>query len=197
MIQWRKSALSLFFVCASGLFFLSFSKRLSLEVHVERARFLALDGPEAVRALGAVADAEEVPEGQPYQRAEAVRAGQGVLRQHGAARVVGRQLRGKSVGVRAAELHVQLGLTAALRLSGRVPCNCRVELPRAGQAQPDGAVSLGRREGHEDRGAVADAVGVRLVPHDLPDLVGARDVSAARFGFVQDLPRCSVCVWLR
>ena len=71
-------------------------------MHVERARFLALDGPEcgvdaaedasagggvaAERAgrvggsswgTGAVADAEEVPEGQLHQRVEAVRAGRG------------------------------------------------------------------------------------------------------------------------
>ena len=90
--------------CGSGFgLFSCFQQVRGLEVHVERAGFLALDGPErgvdaaedaaagrgvaaegvraglvgraAVRALGAVADAEEVPEGQLYQRAEAVRAG--------------------------------------------------------------------------------------------------------------------------
>ena len=208
--------------CGSGFgWFSCFQQVRGLEVHVERAGFLALDGPErgvdaaedaaagrgvaaegvraglvggaAVRALGAVADAEEVPEGQLHQRAEAVRAGQGVLGQHGAARVVGRQLRGKGFRVQAAELHVQLGLVSALCVRGAVPRHCRVELPRAGQAQHDGAVPLRGRKGHEDRGAVADAVGVRLLPHGLPDLVGARDVPAARFGVVQHLSRRCFC----
>ena len=93
-----------------------------LEVRVERAGLLALDGavhgvdaPEdaaagggvaaegirawficvaAVGALGAVAHSEKVAQGQLHQRAKAVGARQGVFRQQGAPLVVGRQLRG-------------------------------------------------------------------------------------------------------
>ena len=71
-------------------------------------------GIPAVRASGAVANAEEVSERQLHQGAEAVRAGYGVFGQHGATIVVGRQLRGECFRAQAVELHVQVGLAAAL-----------------------------------------------------------------------------------
>ena len=87
------------------------------------------------------------------------------------------------------ELHVQLGLVAVQRLptDGVLSGKGRVCLSGAGQPQHQRAVSLGRREGDEQGGAVADTIGVGLVPHGLPHFVGARYVAAACFGVVQDL----------
>ena len=76
-------------------------------------------------------------------------------------------------------------------LCGAVGCRLLAEagvgLPGAGQAQHHRVVSLGRGEGHEERGAVADPIGVGLVAHGRAHLVGARGVPAARRGVVQDL----------
>ena len=87
------------------------------------------------------------------------------------------------------ELHVQLGLVAVQRLptDGVLSGKGRVCLSGAGQPQHQRAVSLGRREGEEQGGAVADAIGVGLVSHGLPHFVGARYVAAACLGVVQDL----------
>ena len=88
-----------------------------LEMDVQHPGLLALDGPvdgidpaedaptshgvaaegvhawplgvDTVGAPGTVADAEEVAQRQLYQGAEAVRAGQGILCQHGSSVVVG------------------------------------------------------------------------------------------------------------
>ena len=153
-------------------------------------------GIPAVRASGAVANAEEVSERQLHQGAEAVRAGYGVFGQRGATIVVGRQLRGECFRAQAVELHVQVGLAAALcGAAGRgLLAEAGVGLPGAGEAQHHRVVSLGRGEGHEERGAVADPVGVGLVAHGLAHLVGPGGVPAARRRVVQDLPAAVVVV---
>ena len=197
--------------------------RSGLEVHVQGAAFLALDGPVhrvhapedapaghgvapegvgagvlragAVRALRAAADAEEVAHGQLHEHAEAVGARQRVLGQHGAPLVVGRELRQERLRVQRVVLHVQPGLGAALELAAAyVVLEGRVRLSGSGQSEHERVVPFGRGERDEERGAVADPVGVRLAPHGLAHLARARDVEAAGLAVVQHL---RTLAWLR
>ena len=163
-----------------------------LEVHVQGAALLALDGavdgvhaPEdaaagrgvaaegvhagclgagAVRALEAAPHSEEVAHGQLHEDAEAV--------------VIGK-LRLQGLGVQLEELHVQPWLVAGLERLAGVGSQGRVRLSTPRQAQHEGGVPFGRREGHEERRAVADPIGVGLVPHGVSHLVRAGNVAAS------------------
>ena len=186
-----------------------------LRVHVQHAALLALDGTVdridaaqdasaghgvaaegiragslrsgAVGAIRAEAHAKEVPERQEHEGAEALHARQRIPGQQCTPLVVGRQLGRQGFGAEPVELHIELGLVPALQARGLVVGERRVGGAHSGQAEHEGRVSLGGREGQEDRQAVADAVGVRLVPHGGADLVAARSFAGPRLAIVQDL----------
>ena len=136
-------------------------------------------GAGAVRALEATPHSEEVAHGQLHEDAEAVGAGHRVLGQHGAALVVLGKLRLQGLGVQLEELHVQPWLVAGLERLAGVGSQGRVRLSTPRQAQHEGGVPFGRREGHEERRAVADPIGVGLVPHGVSHLVRAGNVAAS------------------
>ena len=142
----------------------------------------------------AATHSEEVSDGQLHEDAEAVCAGHRVLGQHGAPLVVLGQLRFQGLGVQLEEFHVQPGLVAGLERLAGVGAQGRVRLSTARQAQHEGRVSFGRREGHEERCAVADPIGVGLVSHGVSHLVRAGNVAASGVEVSQRLLQAS---WVR
>ena len=126
-------------------------------------------------------------------RPEALRASQRVPGQQRAPVLVVRQVLRQGLGAQSAELFVQRRHAAGLELPRAVPQQRRVLFSHARQAQHQGSVSLRRRERQEDRGPIADAVGVGLYRRMVLRISWVPGMFAARASTLAKILRVAGC----